>query len=103
MDTVLISAYAKLPANTTAEEVYKVLALAVLVDLDTGIITEADCSMVTDLARRHVSGLICGYDLNRGIDGLLARFDHSYHGAAKRAVETALKSVGKKYEELQRR
>ena len=63
---MLISAYARLPANTTAEEVYKVLALAVLVDLDTGIITEADCSMVTELARRHVARLMTGYDLNQG-------------------------------------
>ena len=103
MDTVLISAYARLPANTTAEEVYKVLALAVLVDLDTGIITEADCSMVTELARRHVARLMTGYDLNQGIGVLVERFEHGYHGAAKRALETALKSIEKKYEELQHR
>ena len=103
VDTVLISAYAKLPANTTADAIYKVLDLAVLVELDPEIVTEADCSMVTELARRHVSQLIRGYDLNQGIGGLLERFEHGYHGAAKRALETALKSIEKKYEELQRR
>lgn len=100
LDTVLISAYAKLPANTAAEEVYKVLALAVLVDLDSGTIVQADCSMVTQLARSYVSQLLVGYDLNGGAEGLLARFQRRYHGAAKKALETALKSICKKYEEL---
>lgn len=101
MNTVLISAYAKLPANTAAEEVYKVLALAVLVDLDSATVVQADCSMVTELARNYVSQLIVGYDLSRGVDGLLDRFEQRYHGAAKKALETALKSICKKYEELQ--
>ena len=33
----------------------------------------------------------------------MERFEHGYHGAAKRALETALKSIEKKYEELQHR
>ena len=101
MNTVLISAYARLPANTAAEEVYKTLALAVVADLDTGVILEADCSMVTQLARNYVSRLLVGCDLSRGPEEPLARLDKGYHGAAKKALETAIKSICKKYRELQ--
>ena len=63
---VLLSGYAKLPTNITAEMVYEVLAVAVLFDRRSGIILEAEASMVTNIARKFIAGLLVGYNLNDG-------------------------------------
>ncbi len=98
-NTVLLSGYAKLPNNTTAETVYQFLAVAILFDKRTGIILEAEASMVTNLARRFVSELLVGYDLNDGPAELMETFEEHYHGNAKRALETAMRMVFTKYED----
>ena len=61
-NTVLLSGYAKLPTNTTAENVYQMLAVAVLFDKRSGIIVEAEASMVTSIARSFISRLLVGSD-----------------------------------------
>lgn len=99
-ETVLISGYAKLPANITSEEVYHEIAVALLVNLETGAVQKAECSVVTMLAKEFLSDLIVGYNLNDGPDGLIERMDRLYYGQTKRAVETALKMIFAKYEEI---
>ena len=98
-NTVLLSGYAKLPNNTTAETVYQFLAVAILFDKRSGIILEAEASMVTSIARRFVSQLLVGYNLNDGPDELMEDFETYYHGNAKRALETAMRMVFSKYED----
>jgi hypothetical protein len=98
-NTVLLSGYAKLPNNTTAETVYQFLAVAILFDKRSGIILEAEASMVTSIARRFVSQLLVGYNLNDGPDDLMETFEEHYHGNAKRALETAMRMVFSKYED----
>ncbi len=98
-NTILMSGYAKLPSNTTAEMVYQILAVAVLFDKRTGVIVEAEASMITDIAKRFIAKLLVGYDLNDGPDELMKTFETYYHGNAKRALETALRMIFSKYQE----
>lgn len=99
-DSILISGYAKLPAHITSEEVYKTLVTVAVVNRRSGEILDADCSMVTELARQFIAQLLIGYNLNDGLTGLLEQFEKSYHGHAKRAVETSLKMIFSKYMEI---
>ena len=98
-NTVLLSGYAKLPNNTTAENVYTTLAVAVLFDRRSGIILEAEASLVTSIAKKFISGLLVGYNLNEGPDALMEEFEAYYHGNAKRALETAMRMIFSKYQE----
>ena len=98
-NTVLLSGYAKLPTNITAEMVYEVLAVAVLFDRRSGIILEAEASMVTNIARKFIAELLVGYNLNDGPDELMEDFETYYHGNAKRALETAIRMIFNKYQE----
>ncbi len=98
-NTVLLSGYAKLPTNITAEMVYEMLAVAVLFDRRSGIILEAEASMVTNIARKFIAGLLVGYNLNDGPDELMEDFETYYHGNAKRALETAIRMIFSKYQE----
>lgn len=99
INTVLLAGYAKLPANITAETVYNTLVLVVCFDRRTGIVQDAEASVVTRLANNFIRELLVGYDLNRGPDELLELFEQAYHGNAKRAIETALRIVFTKYRE----
>jgi len=94
---VLFSGYAKLPAGITASERYKLMGIVVLVDINTGMILEADCTLATGVARRHVSNAIVGYDLNRGCEPLQQKLDRVYQGSAKKAVTTVIRIIYDKY------
>ncbi len=98
-NTILLSGYAKLPANITAETVYETLAVAVLFDRRSGIILEAEATMVTSIAKKFIAGLLVGYNLNDGPDDLMEDFERYYHGNAKRALETAMRMIFSKYQE----
>ena len=99
MDTnlVLFSGYAKLPASITASELYKTVAITVLVNVDTGLIIEADCTLATHLASKHISHAINGYNLNDGPEPLCQMIDRIYQGNAKKAITTAIRIICDKY------
>ncbi len=99
MDTnlVLFSGYAKLPAGITASELYKTVAITVLVNVETGLIIEADCTLATQLASKHISHAINGYNLNDGPEPLCQMIDRIYQGNAKKAITTAIRIICDKY------
>ena len=94
---VLFSGYAKLPTGITASEMYKVIGLVIVVNEDSGEILEADCTLATEVARRHVSNLIVGYSLNQSPEKLVRSVDHAYQGSAKKAIVTAIRIIYDKY------
>lgn len=96
-EMVLFSGYAKLPIGITAAELYKVIGLVVVVDIETGIIAEADCTLATELARKHISAAIVGYNLTDGAEKLQKIMDRHYQGSAKKAVATAIRIIYDKY------
>ncbi len=96
---VLLSGYAKLPNNTTAEMIYQILAVAILFDNRSGIILKAEASMVTNIAKEFIAQLLVGYNLNDGPEELMATFEAYYHGNAKRALETAIRMIFTKYQD----
>ena len=99
MDTnlVLFSGYAKLPAGITASELYKTVAITVLVNVETGLIIEADCTLATHLASKYISHAINGYNLNDGPEPLCHIIDRIYQGNAKKAITTAIRIICDKY------
>jgi hypothetical protein len=100
METVFISSHVKLPANTTSQEIYKFLAIAVEVDMCTGIIMRVELSLITELGRDFVSRIAYGYNLNDGIDGLIEKLRTRYFGYSRKAIETGFKLIFCKYEEI---
>ncbi len=96
-NTVLLSGYAKLPTNTTVEAEYHILVVAVLFDKRTGVIVDAEASVVTNLTKRFITNLLIGYNLNDGPEELMETFENYYYGNVKKALETAIRSVFIKY------
>ena len=100
-NAILLSGYAKPPANITAEAVYSTLVVAVLVDRRSGIILEAEASVVTELSKTFISDLLVGYNLNDGPEPLISLFEEFYFGSTKRALETALRMIFQRFQEYQ--
>lgn len=94
---ILFSGYAKLPTGITAGELYKTIGLIVIVDVKTGEIVQADCTLATELASRHVADALIGHYLNAGPEELCRRIDRVYQGSAKKAIITALRIIYDKY------
>lgn len=97
MDLVLFSGYARMPSNTTAQKIYEELALVAVIDMNTGVIHNVECTMVTGLAKEFVSNLIIGYDMNRGVEELLKKLEYKYQGHLKKALASAIKMIGTQY------
>jgi len=96
---IFISGYAKLPSGTTAEELYKVVAVGVIVDKYSGKIIDTDCSLVTSVAKEHVKKLLVGKDLNDFHDIEKAILD-TYYGSAKKALISSVKKCHEKYKQI---
>lgn len=94
---VLFSGYAKLPTGITASEMYKVIGLVVIIEVDTGEILEADCTLATQVARKCVAEVLVGQTLKNGPDQALRLIDQVYQGSAKKAIITALRIIYDKY------
>ncbi len=94
---VLFSGYAKLPAGITASELYKVIGLVVIVDIDTGEILDADCTLATQLACKYVNEIIVGQTFEQGPEQVIRILDQAYQGSAKKAIITAIRIIYDKY------
>ncbi|MDR3563533.1 MAG: DUF3870 domain-containing protein [Negativicutes bacterium] len=88
---VLFSGYAKLPTGITATELYRVVGLVILVDMETDNILEADCTLATEVARKHVTHTLVGQTLKNGPEPLVRLIDQVYQGSAKKAIITAIR------------
>ncbi|MBN2797051.1 MAG: DUF3870 domain-containing protein [Clostridia bacterium] len=96
---VFVTGYAKLPQGITASELYTVICVGLLVDKNTGIILDAECSLVTSLAKRVFNSLVVERDL-RQIDAIEQDFVDHYYGSAKKALISAMRTCHEKFNQI---
>ncbi|MDU4962263.1 MAG: DUF3870 domain-containing protein [Sporomusaceae bacterium] len=96
-NVVLFSGYAKLPSGTVSGEVYKVMALVMLIDVRNGTIIDADCTLSTRLSERFVLSMIIGKNIKSDNAELVDQINRLYQGSAKKAIINALRVISAKY------
>jgi hypothetical protein len=96
---VFVTGYAKLPQGITASELYTVICVGILVDKETGIILDAECSLVTSLAKRVFKELVVNKNLN-DIESIEAGFVKHYYGSAKKALISAMRTCHEKLNQI---
>jgi hypothetical protein len=97
---IFITGYAKLPQGITAAELYSIIAVGMLVERDTGLINDVDCTLATEMAKNFVKSLIVGKSLNE-IDSIDAEFNENYYGSAKKALISAIRTCNEKFRQIQ--
>lgn len=95
-DKVFVTGYAKLPQGITASEMYHVICLGLLVEKETGEIIDAECSLVTSLAKRVFRELVVGKDIKK-MNDIEKDFVKVYYGSAKKALISAMRTCHEKY------
>lgn len=97
-ETIYISSFSKLPSGIPSESVYKSLDIAVIVNTQTGVITNTSITLFTDLACDFLKSLIVGFNIkDDDIDILLEEIRLRYHGSAQKAIIVAIKKIAEKY------
>lgn len=93
---IFITGYAKLPEGITATELYKVVAIGVVVDRDTSEILEADVTLSTKTGKKFVSELLVGHKLME-ISKIEESIKKNYFGSARNAILMSIRKCYKKY------
>jgi len=88
---------ARLGEGLTAEKLFGVLTVGLEVDMETGCILDADCTLSTEIARNFFKKIVLGYSLKNGIDPLLKKFQIRYYGEVSKALGAALKNIYREY------
>jgi len=96
---VFITGYAKLPEGITAKELYNVIAIGVVVDRFSSKILEAEATLSTSIAKKFVSELLVGEELNC-IESIEDKIRIFYHGSAKKAILSAIRICYQRYIEI---
>ena len=102
MPKVFLSGYAKLPDNTTAQNIYTHMCLVVTAEIPGGCSPNPDCPMATEWGRRFIRELLTGYDLHRGPEPLVELLNQTYHGHLRKALQTCIKGICLQFGELNR-
>ena len=74
-----------------------IIGLVVIVDIDTGEILDADCTLATQLACKYVNKILVGQSFDHGSDQVIRILDQAYQGSAKKAIITAIRIIYDKY------
>lgn len=98
-EKILITGYAKLPQGITATELYSIVGVSLLVERNSGIILDVDCTLVTQVARSFVKDIVIGKNLN-DLEPIEYLFEKNYLGSAKKALISAIRTCNEKYLQL---
>ncbi|KUO74368.1 MAG: hypothetical protein APF77_16295 [Clostridia bacterium BRH_c25] len=96
---ILISGYARLPQGITAKELYSVIVVVIVVEKQSGVIIDADCSLVTELTKKFVKDILIGCTLN-DLEPIEDKFEEYYYGSARKAIISAIKTCAEKYKQI---
>lgn len=96
---LLITGYAKLPQGITATELYAIMAVGLVLDRNTGVIIDADCTLATRVARKYVKNLLLGKCLS-DVEEIETLFNTHYYGSARKALLSAVRSCAEKYHQI---
>lgn len=99
MDTIIVTAYAKAPQNTSMYEVYKHIGIVLEIDRESREIVDAEFTLITNLAKDYFKRLFVGYNMDDGVNGILQKIENSYFAPSTNSFSVALKSAFRRYEE----
>jgi hypothetical protein len=97
MKTVLITAYAKAPQNTSMYENNKYAGLVLEVHKESHIIINAEFTFLTNLAKNYFNRMIIGYDFSKDITPLIEEITSDFLAPSQQAIIVALKVAHQRY------
>jgi len=98
-DTVYFISYAKLPSNISAAKLLDVVGVGLVININTGVIEDVSCTLITDEAKQFLKDIITGHNLHEdGVDLLIEKIQYRFHGLSQKAICVAVKATVERYE-----
>ncbi len=96
---ILVTGYAKLPQGITATELYTIVGMSILLERNTGLILDLDCTLATQVARDFVKRIVVGKNLTN-LEDIENCFEKNYFGSAKKALISAIRTCNERYTQI---
>lgn len=96
---IYLTGEAKSPSNNPITSQWGLFFIGLVVDNETHVILDADCTTTLDLTRRFVRDLVVGQSLLEE-DALVESISARYHGSSQRALAASVRSAATKYRDL---
>jgi hypothetical protein len=93
-----VAGYARLPQNTGAGSMFKVLTIVAKVDRRTDVILDVSTTLATRLADEFVREELIGLDLMRQGLRFISAAETTYFGLGQRAIVSAFRDLRRRYE-----
>jgi hypothetical protein len=98
-ETILVTGFAQGPRGTTVYETYKTIGVVLVINTRTGVIEDAQFTVLTELMDSYISSLVRGYDTKDGIATLLEKIKKHCLVPSQGAVVQAIRSAWDRYQE----
>lgn len=95
--TVYFCGYAKLPTNMSANNVFGQITLGLLIDMETGIIEDLSCTLLSSLAIQMVQSYMVNRHILNDFDAIVEEISYRHQGNAQRPLIKALTDIRRKY------
>ncbi|SDI22876.1 protein of unknown function [Halanaerobium congolense] len=96
MEKVFVTGYAKFPSDITGNKVYEEIAVGLIVNKESGMIIDADFSLVTRTGKKFMTDFLIDRNLYE-IKKITDELRKYYFGQAQNAVVAALKSAKRQF------
>ncbi len=100
--TVFLAGYARLPQGMAAQNLFESMTVTMEIDRVYGVVLAADCTLITELGRQFIGGLLRGYSFNEGIQSMIHALEAQYRGKAIGALIAALRDIDHQYQQIKR-
>lgn len=100
MTTIYLTGDAKSPGNNPITTQFGLFFVGLVVDTETHVIREADCTAALPLTVSFVRELLVGRSLLAD-DALVESITERYHGSSQKALAAAVRAASAKYRDLQ--
>ncbi|OYN90332.1 DUF3870 domain-containing protein [Parenemella sanctibonifatiensis] len=99
MPTIYLTGEAKSPSNNPITTQWGLFFVGLVVNTESHVIVEADCSATLPLTIRFVRELLEGHSLLED-DALIESITERYHGSSQKALAAAVRNASAKYRDL---
>ena len=97
LDSIIVTAYAKVPQNTGYYETNKYVGVVLEIDKKTETIVDASVTFVTPTATNYFKRLVIGTNMATGIPRLIEDVKNQYFAPSTQSLVMALKTASQRY------
>jgi len=97
-DTIYFAGYAKLPIGIPSNSIYSYLSINLIINIRTGIIEEAESTLMSKLAQKMVRQYLTGKHILDDYEAIVEEIAIRHQGVVQKALIMAFRDINKKYQ-----